>query len=164
MIRNKKATGIGDYLNAFIFLIVGAVTFLIVLSIMNSYNDGWQESSATDLSKERSETVTNNYSESADTMIVVWFFLLYLAILVSSYFLDNNPVFFIIFFIVALISFFILPPLSNFVYEFSNSPSLIEFRAMMPMTMFLVDNILIVAAFFVCSIFVTLYVKRREGV
>ena len=160
---NKKASGFFDVIYVFIFLFFVSIVAFVALFAGNEVKDALVDQPQEVIPENAKELLTT-YNDRVDIVldggIVIWFFILYLGVLISSIFLDNSPVFFVLFIMLSLVSFFIFPIFTNMLDSFTETAFNTSISKL-PMTFFLINNIVFVILFFVISVGVGLYAKSR---
>lgn len=157
---NKKGSAIDGI---YMFLTVIGIIFgmLILLFFMRSLADGFTQPGIPQEAQDIVTGVRDDIRAKADNAIILWVFILIMGSWVSSYFLDSNPLYFVIFMILSFISFFILLPVINILYNFQFDVVFAQEVQYLPKTFFIVDHFAAFLAFYIVTTGLVLYAKNK---
>jgi magnesium-transporting ATPase (P-type) len=160
---NKRGNISLEIIGTFILLIMFFIIGGFVLMLVGSFNDELQQA---DVVPDSVKAETQNYSNLTTTlfdgMFIFYLLILWAGTLITSYFLDNSPLFFAIFVILGIITFFIMIPLANMVMAM-NEGIFGTFLQLMPMTLFVIQNMALFVVIYLISVGFALYVKTNRG-
>ena len=158
----KKGSGVLDIYIIFIFFFISIFVVALGLHVLNKFNEGFNASEGVPESvKTAGNNFNNLFRNVADGSIVFWFAILWIGSLASAFFLDNSPIFFVVFFLLSIASFFILLPFANMQYELSQGDTLQDSYAILPMAMFINNNMMYFIGAYIISIGLALYIKFK---
>lgn len=162
--KNKKGSSIIDIIFILVVLVSVALGFFFVRYSFNDINADLLADP--DLNTEAKATLlqgNNNYINWADATIGFLFFGLMLSILITSYLIDSHPIFFIASIISFIFVIFIAGNVGNLFYDTVEQDEYAQLQSDFPITMFIMDNlILLITITFVLTIIV-LYGKGQNG-
>lgn len=100
-----------------------------------------------------------------DFLIAFLFFGMWLASFISGFILGNNPIFIVLFIIIAIPLFFLGLAFETVLQEFVTSNVIATYATSYPITLFIIDHLLLFTVFFIVTVLGALYVKttRSEG-
>jgi phosphate starvation-inducible membrane PsiE len=156
--RNKKGS-IADMVITFTFLLILVVVGSVSLFIYTEFNDAWQAAdTVNDASKEALEDQYNLYERVLDGLIVLMFVILWIISLISAFFLDSNPIFFVLFIIISIVSLIGIIAINQFI-EPLQATAIGAALALMPISVFIVNNSIYFSVAYVLSVGAALYFK-----
>jgi hypothetical protein len=160
--KSKKASGVVDIYIIFIFLFISTFVVALALYTLNAFNTEFQKVDAIPTgAKASSDGFNTLFRNIADGAIIFWLAILWLGSLASAFFLDNSPIFFVIFLLLSFVSFFILLPFANMQNELSQNAILEDTYDLLPMSMFVNNNMVYFLGAYILSVGLALYVKFR---
>lgn len=160
----KRGNAPMEALGAFIFLFLCFAVGALVLMLLGSFNDEWQQTVGVDeYSKQESQSYVDLTQVVLDGAFIFYLGLLWMATLVTAFFLDNTPLYFAIFVILGIITFFIIIPIANVMMSFAENSQLATYVNQMPMTLFIINNAAIFFGAYLLSAGFALYVKFNKG-
>jgi hypothetical protein len=150
--------------NISVFVWIGIISLILILTIfvLNAVNTAFSASSITPVATTQLDNFTTKYNSLADGSVVLWLIILFIGTCVTAFFVDNYPVFFVVFITLSVVSFFILAPLANVFSSFVADSAFTTIIASMPLTNFILNNLLVFNALFILATGLILYAKFKR--
>lgn len=156
----KKGSGLLDNIVIFGFLFGMAICSVLGLYVINIFTDNFNSQIDNPIVEEHTQSYQEKNQSIMDGMIILFFVILVLGSVVTNLYLDSSPVYFIIFFLLSLLVMFLMIPFSTIIENMEGSVFQATYEYF-PMTMFLVDNAVIVMVLYIIIIGISLYMKQR---
>lgn len=161
MFKWKKKGSALDGVYLFLLIIVIIFGMMMFLFFMRTLADGFTQPGIPQEAQDIVTGVRDDVRAKADNAIILWTFILIMGSWISSYFLDSNPVYFVIFMILSFVSFFILLPVVNVLYNFQFDVTFAQEVQYLPKTFFIVNHFAAFLAFYIITTGLVLYAKNK---
>jgi len=158
--KNKKGSDAITYLYVFMFLIIITITAVISYFVFDKFNEEWQRAPGVSAqSKAITAEVNSNQILALDGSIILWFGILFAGSIATAFVLGSSNVFFIIFLLISIVTFFIIPSFANMAVEVLTDSTFSSITNQIPMTMFIINNIVIFMIAYITFVGIALYGK-----
>ena len=149
-----------------LFIIVMLFVFGILIiwgySFISDFNDDWQSDTAvSQVSKDVLNTYNDKWSPVWDQAFAWLVGLLWVALILTSFLIDTHPAFFVVTLVVLLIVFALIMELSNQYEDFTSQDEMADFSQDFPMTLWIMDHVLVLSIVMFLSAGIALYAKER---
>lgn len=159
--NGKKGDMIIDTILVIIVLIAFAVTTVLGNQLLGDVNDQVQASDMANVSKEKLQTLSDNYTSNLDDLFIVVFLLFWIVIVISSFFIDSHPAFFIVALILIIALLFVAAVLGN-AYETMSEDESFD-NSGFPKMNFTLSNLLLMFLLMAASVGLAIYGKAQFG-
>ena len=152
-------------LSLFIMIIfMFAVSSVLAVVILNGLNDGFQASDdVAQVSKDEGNDLALKFPGLFDALIVFAFVGIWIFLIVSVSLLDTHPIFFVISIITSVVVFVLAAVFQDVFLQMSEMILLSGTTSSMPMTVWLMNNLIVVIVFVVITTLISLYSKTQGG-
>jgi uncharacterized protein YneF (UPF0154 family) len=151
----------------FLGVIVGYVAYQetdqILQSTAANINDQGLAENINTSRQDHIEFTEQRYSGFWDFLIVFLAFGTFFSIVIVSYILENNPIFTVFYFIGSFVLIFVSIFINNAFYMAVTSGVISQYTGAFPLSMWMLENYLIIEIFFVAAVGVALFTKREQG-
>jgi len=158
----KKGSTVIDTIFIIVVLVALAIGFFFIKLIFNEVNtDLVNDQDLTVESREMLSSSNDNYTNWADASIGFLFFGLLLAVLITSFLIDSHPIFFVASIIMFIFIIFVAGNVGNLFYDTIEAEELTVLQADFPITMFIMDNLILLIVITFTLTLIILYGKSN---
>lgn len=164
--KQKKANAVLDTMIIFVVLFAAGIGLVFIYSgidpvqqdLVNDFNESGDNWSMDFMVKQN-----ENYPSFWDSAIIFIFLGMWLAAIISGFLLDTYPAFFIIVVIIMVPVLIVGITLSNIYDDLMLEDDILEYKAVFPMSYFLITNFLTIGIILLFSIAGAIYAKNKLG-
>lgn len=161
--RRMGKKGISDSLLWGVFLLIVFISLAVGLLLMNVVNDAIQGSDMTADAKTLSSDFTNNYPSLLDYFFVMLFLGLMIASGLLSAYIDTNPAVMFVGLVLFILVLLIGGYFTNVMVDFAQDATMSTYTDQLPMTLFIINNYLLILLFFGGALAVIIWGKSRAA-